>query len=135
MSSAFKAFLNSPIGPKTTHFWGPVSNWGLVFASLADTRKPPEMISGNMTGGIFVCVLCTFYQVRMDGTTSEPLPYGNPYLQRRRSALSVVSLGKVSRIPREERAGGPTVNKDNCHDQPKVACTLIRELLIWEAHL
>ncbi|KAL6596127.1 hypothetical protein ACP70R_047491 [Stipagrostis hirtigluma subsp. patula] len=123
MSSAFKAFLNSPIGPKTTHFWGPVSNWGLVFASLADTRKPPEMISGNMTG------------VRMDGTTSEPLPYGNPYLQRRRSALSVVSLGKVSRIPREERAGGPTVNKDNCHDQPKVACTLIRELLIWEAHL
>ncbi|GJN16267.1 hypothetical protein PR202_gb03313 [Eleusine coracana subsp. coracana] len=51
MSSAFKAFLNSPVGPKTTHFWGPVSNWGLVLASVADTKKPPEMISGNMTGG------------------------------------------------------------------------------------
>ncbi|TVU06070.1 hypothetical protein EJB05_49262 [Eragrostis curvula] len=55
MSSAFKAFLNSPVGPKTTHFWGPVSNWGLVLASVADTQKPPELISGNMTG-----VLCVY---------------------------------------------------------------------------
>nr|CAB3480909.1 unnamed protein product [Digitaria exilis]CAB3482910.1 unnamed protein product [Digitaria exilis] len=55
MSSAFKAFLNSPVGPKTTHFWGPVSNWGIILASVADTQKPPEMISGNMTG-----VLCVY---------------------------------------------------------------------------
>ncbi|KAL6900851.1 hypothetical protein ACP4OV_005527 [Aristida adscensionis] len=107
MSSAFKAFLNSPIGPKTTHFWGPVSNWGLVLASLADTRKPAENISGNMTG------------VRMDGATSEHLPHGNPYLQRRRSALSAVSLGKGSRIPGagEETAGGPAVIDDNPNTQ------------------
>ena len=32
MSAAFKAFLNSPVGPKTTHFWGPVSNWGIILA-------------------------------------------------------------------------------------------------------
>ncbi|ONM10486.1 Brain protein 44-like protein [Zea mays] len=55
MSAAFKAFLNSPVGPKTTHFWGPVSNWGIILASVADTKKPPEMISGNMTG-----VLCVY---------------------------------------------------------------------------
>ncbi|CAO2210892.1 unnamed protein product [Urochloa humidicola] len=55
MSAAFKAFLNSPVGPKTTHFWGPVSNWGIILASVADTQKPPEMISGNMTG-----VLCVY---------------------------------------------------------------------------
>eukprot|EP01018_Ginkgo_biloba_P022745 Gb_37664 [translate_table: standard] len=30
--SAFRAFLNSPVGPKTTHFWGPVANWGFVVA-------------------------------------------------------------------------------------------------------
>lgn len=30
--SALKAFLNSPVGPKTTHFWGPVANWGFVIA-------------------------------------------------------------------------------------------------------
>ncbi|OEL17245.1 Mitochondrial pyruvate carrier 1 [Dichanthelium oligosanthes] len=55
MSAAFKAFLKSPVGPKTTHFWGPVSNWGIILASVADTKKPPEMISGNMTG-----VLCVY---------------------------------------------------------------------------
>ena len=30
--AAFKAFWNSPVGPKTTHFWGPVANWGFVAA-------------------------------------------------------------------------------------------------------
>ncbi|RLO04003.1 hypothetical protein DYB28_009432 [Aphanomyces astaci] len=28
----FKAFVNHPTGPKTTHFWGPVANWGFVAA-------------------------------------------------------------------------------------------------------
>lgn len=30
--ASFRAFLNSPVGPKTTHFWGPVANWGFVLA-------------------------------------------------------------------------------------------------------
>lgn len=83
-----RAFVNSPIGPKTTHFWGPVFNWSLPIAVFAknsnsfqhssllfyvisihynpstlvsiaffllkaflDTKKPPEVISGNMTAG------------------------------------------------------------------------------------
>ncbi|PWZ56348.1 Mitochondrial pyruvate carrier 1 [Zea mays] len=49
MATALKSFLNSPVGPKTTHFWGPVANWGFVIAGLVDMNKPPEMISGNMT--------------------------------------------------------------------------------------
>ncbi|KAM0911835.1 hypothetical protein ACQ4PT_013196 [Festuca glaucescens] len=53
MATAFKAFMNSPVGPKTTHFWGPVANWGFVLAGLVDLNKPPEMISGNMTAGIW----------------------------------------------------------------------------------
>ncbi|KAL0397245.1 UNVERIFIED_CONTAM: Mitochondrial pyruvate carrier 1 [Sesamum calycinum] len=52
--ASFKAFLNSPVGPKTTHFWGPVANWGFVIAGLVDTKKPPEMISGNMTAAMCV---------------------------------------------------------------------------------
>ncbi|EOY02718.1 Uncharacterized protein TCM_017110 isoform 1 [Theobroma cacao] len=44
-----RGFWNSPIGPKTTHFWGPVFNWSIPIAALLDTKKPPEMISGNMT--------------------------------------------------------------------------------------
>ncbi|GFP82442.1 mitochondrial pyruvate carrier 1 [Phtheirospermum japonicum] len=54
MASPFKAFLNSPVGPKTTHFWGPVANWGFVIAGLVDMQKPPEMISGNMTAAMCV---------------------------------------------------------------------------------
>ncbi|KAE9447973.1 hypothetical protein C3L33_20138, partial [Rhododendron williamsianum] len=52
--AAFRSFLNSPVGPKTTHFWGPVANWGFVIAGLVDMKKPPEMISGNMTGAMCI---------------------------------------------------------------------------------
>ncbi|KAA3678396.1 mitochondrial pyruvate carrier 1 [Paragonimus westermani] len=31
------------------HFWGPIANWGLPLAALADLKKNPELISGNMT--------------------------------------------------------------------------------------
>ncbi|XP_061362138.1 mitochondrial pyruvate carrier 1-like [Gastrolobium bilobum] len=55
MASSFRAFLNSPVGPKTSHFWGPVANWGFVAAGLVDMNKPPEMISGNLTG-----VMCVY---------------------------------------------------------------------------
>nr|GMC97947.1 mitochondrial pyruvate carrier 1-like [Ipomoea batatas]GME01853.1 mitochondrial pyruvate carrier 1-like [Ipomoea batatas] len=54
LMASFRAFLNSPVGPKTTHFWGPVANWGFVAAGLVDTQKPPEMISGNMTSAMCV---------------------------------------------------------------------------------
>uniref|UniRef100_A0ACD6AHB6 Uncharacterized protein n=1 Tax=Avena sativa TaxID=4498 RepID=A0ACD6AHB6_AVESA len=55
MVTAFKAFLNSPVGPKTTHFWGPVFNWGFILAGMADMNKPPELISGRMTA-----VMCVY---------------------------------------------------------------------------
>ncbi|KAI8080177.1 mitochondrial pyruvate carrier [Gilbertella persicaria] len=42
-SKEFKGYLMS------THFWGPVVNWGLPIAAIADTQKDPSLISGNMT--------------------------------------------------------------------------------------
>jgi len=33
----------------STHFWGPVANWGLPLAALGDLKKDPGMISGKMT--------------------------------------------------------------------------------------
>ncbi|GAA5877043.1 hypothetical protein JCM16303_006145 [Sporobolomyces ruberrimus] len=34
----------------STHFWGPVANWGLPLAAIADlTGKDPKFISGPMT--------------------------------------------------------------------------------------
>ncbi|CAD5116999.1 DgyrCDS5832 [Dimorphilus gyrociliatus] len=35
------------------HFWGPVANWGLPLAAIADAKDNPEKISGNMTTGKF----------------------------------------------------------------------------------
>ena len=43
------AFLNSPVGPKTIHFWGPVANWGFVVAGIMDMNKPMECVSEKMT--------------------------------------------------------------------------------------
>ena len=47
------SFVNSPIGPKTVHFWGPVANWGLVLAGIFDANKPADMISEKMTATLF----------------------------------------------------------------------------------
>ncbi|GAA6058707.1 hypothetical protein JCM10212_003395 [Sporobolomyces blumeae] len=34
----------------STHFWGPVANWGLPLAAITDlTSKDPKFISGPMT--------------------------------------------------------------------------------------
>lgn len=116
--SKIKAWVHSPTGPKTTHFWGPVANWGFVVAvggfvvlssyhvsvdecewtmvhmitsmwnrndviwsriewscwraqhvsygrqdmhvqGLADSSKPAEMISPNMTAG--VCLMLDMF--------------------------------------------------------------------------
>lgn len=42
-SKEFRQYLMS------THFWGPIANWGIPLAALADTQKHPMYISGKMT--------------------------------------------------------------------------------------
>nr|XP_033794375.1 mitochondrial pyruvate carrier 1 [Geotrypetes seraphini] len=42
-SKDFRDYLMS------THFWGPVANWGLPIAAINDMNKSPEIISGRMT--------------------------------------------------------------------------------------
>ncbi|ELW65781.1 mitochondrial pyruvate carrier 1-like protein [Tupaia chinensis] len=39
----FRDYLTS------THFWGPVANWGLPLAAFKDMKAPPDIISGRMT--------------------------------------------------------------------------------------
>lgn len=36
----------------TTHFWGPVSNFGIPIAAVYDLQKDPNRISGPMTGAL-----------------------------------------------------------------------------------
>ncbi|KAF7669406.1 hypothetical protein LDENG_00192930 [Lucifuga dentata] len=38
----------------STHFWGPVANWGLPIAAITDMKKSPEIISGRMTFVLFM---------------------------------------------------------------------------------
>lgn len=38
----------------TTHFWGPVLNFGIPLAAILDLKKDPELISGPMTGSLIV---------------------------------------------------------------------------------
>eukprot|EP01112_Ceratiomyxa_fruticulosa_P009961 TRINITY_DN2614_c0_g1_i1.p1 TRINITY_DN2614_c0_g1~~TRINITY_DN2614_c0_g1_i1.p1 ORF type:complete len:109 (+),score=15.52 TRINITY_DN2614_c0_g1_i1:384-710(+) len=54
MTSLVKQLWNSPMGIKTTHFWGPVANWGFVLAGLWDLNKDPENVSGAMTTALCV---------------------------------------------------------------------------------
>ncbi|CDZ96990.1 upf0041-domain-containing protein [Phaffia rhodozyma] len=52
MSAQFINWLKSPQGRAyffSTHFWGPVANWGLPLAALADIQKDETMISGVMS--------------------------------------------------------------------------------------
>ncbi|MCJ1240613.1 hypothetical protein MMC14_008617 [Varicellaria rhodocarpa] len=56
--SAFNAKLRShPVLNYvcSTHFWGPVSNFGIPIAAVMDTQKDPEIISAQMTTAL------TFY--------------------------------------------------------------------------
>ncbi|OLN97000.1 putative mitochondrial pyruvate carrier 1 [Colletotrichum chlorophyti] len=38
----------------STHFWGPVSNFGIPLAAVMDTQKSPDLISGQMTGALVI---------------------------------------------------------------------------------
>ncbi|XP_057672812.1 mitochondrial pyruvate carrier 1 [Diorhabda carinulata] len=42
-SAEFRNYLMS------THFWGPVANWGIPIAAISDFRKDPKFISPVMT--------------------------------------------------------------------------------------
>lgn len=35
----------------STHFWGPIANWGIPIAATADIQRDPKYISGKMTFG------------------------------------------------------------------------------------
>ncbi|XP_055381061.1 mitochondrial pyruvate carrier 1 [Condylostylus longicornis] len=48
-SKEFRDYLMS------THFWGPVANWGIPLAAIADiSTKDPKFISGKMTTALIL---------------------------------------------------------------------------------
>mmetsp|Transcript_30749 Transcript_30749/g.60441 ORF Transcript_30749/g.60441 Transcript_30749/m.60441 type:complete len:243 (-) Transcript_30749:348-1076(-) len=44
------AWISSATGPMTTHFWGPIANWGMSLSAIYDANAlMPEMINERMT--------------------------------------------------------------------------------------
>jgi len=44
------AWISSATGPMTTHFWGPVANWGLSISAIYDASTlGPEVINARMS--------------------------------------------------------------------------------------
>ena len=56
-SNPITAFLRSPVGPFTTHFWGPVFNYGFVIQGFIERERPAHRISRNMQ------MILTFYSM------------------------------------------------------------------------
>lgn len=42
------SFIKSPVGPLTTHFWGPVLNAMFVVQGIKERHRPPHRLSRNM---------------------------------------------------------------------------------------
>lgn len=85
----------------TTHFWGPVANWGFVLAALSDMKKPAEMISPKMTG-----VLCVYsllfmrfsWMVQVGTFPSAPTRLRGPAEQSQECASRRAAQSSLSRI-------------------------------------
>ncbi|ORY87730.1 mitochondrial pyruvate carrier, partial [Protomyces lactucae-debilis] len=52
--STFQKLWNSPVGPKTSHFWAPVAKMCVAAASFADYFRPAEQISMSQQGALMV---------------------------------------------------------------------------------
>ena len=45
---AIMRVIKSPVGPLTTHFWGPAFNFMFVIQGLIERDRPPHKLSRNM---------------------------------------------------------------------------------------
>ncbi|OMJ23086.1 Mitochondrial pyruvate carrier 3 [Smittium culicis] len=52
--SKFKTFYNSPVGPKTVHFWAPMMKWSLVIAGLGDLKRSIDQVSLSQQASLAV---------------------------------------------------------------------------------
>eukprot|EP00389_Voromonas_pontica_P016346 GDKH01025546.1.p2 GENE.GDKH01025546.1~~GDKH01025546.1.p2 ORF type:complete len:120 (-),score=12.08 GDKH01025546.1:101-460(-) len=83
----------------TTHFWGPVANWGFVVAGLADMQKSPEIISTRMTS-VLAIYSCFFMRFAWMVTPRNYLLFACHFCN------TSVQLTNIFRRKQWERAGG-----------------------------
>ncbi|KAK6462225.1 mitochondrial pyruvate carrier [Scheffersomyces coipomensis] len=81
MSTGFKGFTDFLFSKRalkyvcSTHFWGPVSNFGIPVAAILDLKKDPDLISGPMTGSLIVYSL-VFMRYSLAVTPKNYLLFG-----------------------------------------------------------
>ncbi|SCU88087.1 LAMI_0D08724g1_1 [Lachancea mirantina] len=79
--AATQSFINKFINKQTlkyvftTHFWGPVSNFGIPLAAIYDLKKDPELISGPMTGAL-IAYSAVFMRYALAVTPKNYLLFG-----------------------------------------------------------
>ncbi|OCL13915.1 UPF0041 domain protein, partial [Glonium stellatum] len=50
--SGFAKLWNSPVGPKTVHFWAPIMKWAVVLTGVSDFARPAESLSLTQNGAL-----------------------------------------------------------------------------------
>ena len=102
MADKLVALWNSPVGPRTTHFWGPVANWGFVGAGIADSNKSADKISGRMTTVLFFySILFMRFALRV-----QPKNYLLFACHLSNATCQAYLLSKVYRAEQEKKAAG-----------------------------
>uniref|UniRef100_A0A8C9KWI8 Mitochondrial pyruvate carrier n=1 Tax=Phocoena sinus TaxID=42100 RepID=A0A8C9KWI8_PHOSS len=92
----------------STHFWGPVANWGIPLAAIKDMWAPPDIISGRMTTAfiLYSMVLMRFaYLVR---------PRSLLLIACHTVAASVASPGSTAATPATTPAAEDPVTDGDC---------------------
>ncbi|KAG5669934.1 hypothetical protein PVAND_000223 [Polypedilum vanderplanki] len=102
-SKEFRDYLMS------THFWGPVANWGIPIACLMDIRKDPKIISGTMTTALvlYSCVFMRFaWRVKPQNMLLFACHFTNATAQSIQGGRFIAYhyLGGKERLEREEAA-------------------------------
>ncbi|KAF4650756.1 Mitochondrial pyruvate carrier 2 [Perkinsus olseni] len=95
------AILDPKMGWKTTHFWGPMANWGIVAAGVLDmTTQGPEMISIPMTG-----TLCVYSLLFMRfAWMVQPRNYLLLSCHIFNEGVQLIQLGRALKYQREQKA-------------------------------
>jgi len=116
-------FWNSPVGPKTVHFWAPIMKWGLVLAGAADFARPASQLSITQnaaltaTGAIWTR-WCFVIKPR------------NVFLASVNFCLALVGATQVTRVllyqQEQKREGLTGVAKDIATEEGKAAESVVK---------
>ncbi|KAK6200390.1 mitochondrial pyruvate carrier [Scheffersomyces amazonensis] len=110
MSAGFKGFKEFLFSKQSlryvcsTHFWGPVSNFGIPVAAVLDLNKDADLISGPMTGSLILYSL-VFMRYSLAVTPKNYLLFGCHFVNE------LAQLGQGARWVNHHYVTGKTEEK------------------------